>query len=118
MKLFRSKLLLIAAGLLLSFSTSVFAQDSDAQQKDKEKSAAAATTMTGCLAKDASGNFVLTDETTGTQTIVTGVSDLEKHAANHTVTLTGSSATDANGKQVFQATKLHHVSNTCKSKPQ
>jgi hypothetical protein len=110
----KSKLLLLAAGLMLTLSTGLYAQSDSSGQQGKEKSAGT-TTMTGCLTKDAAGNYILTDETTGTQTTVTG-SDLEKHAANHTVTLTGTSATDANGKQVFQATKLQHVSNTCKAK--
>jgi hypothetical protein len=116
MKLLQSKILLLAAGLMLALSTGLFAQsDSSAGQQGKEKSAGA-TTLTGCLTKDASGNYMLTDETTGTQTIVTGASDLEKHAANHTVTLTGTSTTDASGKQVFQATKIQPVSNSCKAK--
>jgi hypothetical protein len=118
MNLFRSKVLLIAAGLLLSLSPSLFAQAAEAPQQDKEKSTGPATTMTGCLTKDASGNFMLTDESTGTKTVVTGVSDLEKYSANHKVTLTGTSATDASGKQVFQATKLKHDSNTCKAPSQ
>ena len=58
---------------------------------------------------------MLTDETTGTKTMVTGVSDLEKHSANRKVTLTGTAATDASGQQIFQATKLQHVSNSCKA---
>jgi hypothetical protein len=116
MRLLRRYGLLVAAGMLLSaLSTGLFAQDADSgKQHDK----AAATTMTGCLSKDASGNFVLTDETTGTKTVVTGVSSLEKHSANHKVTLTGASKMDASGKPVFEATKLQHVATTCKSPSQ
>jgi hypothetical protein len=111
----------MAAGLLIALTPSLLAQAADPtpQQPDKEKSAGgAASTMTGCLTKDASGNYMLTDEATGTKTMVTGVSDLEKHSGNHKVTLTGTSGTDASGKQIFQATKLHHVSNTCKTPAQ
>jgi hypothetical protein len=115
MKMFQSKLLLIAAGLLVAISPSLFAQ-SDAQGQPGQKSAGASTSITGCLTKDQAGNFVLIDDTTGTQTVVTGPSDLEKHAVNHTVTLNGTATTDSSGKQVFQATKLQHVSNTCKAK--
>jgi len=116
MRLLRRYGLLIAAGMLLSaLSTSLYAQDADA---GKQREKAAATTMTGCLTKDASGNFVLTDEATGTKTMVAGVSSLEKHSANHKVTLTGASKMDANGKPVFEATKLQHVSDSCKSPSQ
>ena len=109
----------MAAGTLLSLATGVFAQQADAPSgaQDKQKSAGAATTMTGCLSKDATGSYVLTDENTGAKTTVTGVSDLEKHSANHKVTLTGSSRENG-GQQVFEATKLHHVSDTCKGKTQ
>src|SRR5207237_10213495 len=107
MKLFRNTVLPIAAGLLLSaFSMGMYAQDAE---QGKEKSQASMTTMTGCLTKDASGSYMLTDETTGTKTKVSGVSDLEKHSANHKVTLTGSSKADAAGKQVLDATKREHV---------
>ena len=60
--------------------------------------------MTGCLSKDASGNFVLADEATGAKTVVTGVSSLEKHSANHKVTLTGTQKMDSSGKAVYSAT--------------
>jgi hypothetical protein len=113
MKLFRSHLLFIAAGLLLAVSPSLFAQAAD--QKD-QKSAGTPTSITGCLSKDASGAYVLTDENTGAKIMVTGgSSDLEKHSANHKVTLTGTASADSSGQQVFQATKLQHVSDSCKA---
>jgi hypothetical protein len=112
MRVFRLNLLPIAAGLMLSaFSMGLFAQDPNSQQ-DKSK---ASTTLTGCLSKDATGAYVLTDETSGAKTTVTGVSDLEKYSSNHKVTLTGTAKMDANGKQVFEATKAHSVSTTCKA---
>jgi hypothetical protein len=117
MKLLRRNLLLLAAGLTLSVTPALFAQ-SEAQQppqQGEQKSAGGAVTMTGCLNKDASGGFVLTDESTGAKMMVTGVSDLEKHSSNHKVTLTGTAATNAGGQTVFQATKLQHVSDSCKA---
>jgi len=114
MKLFRSHLLSIAAGLLLAVSPSLFAQAAD--QKGDQKSAGTPTSITGCLSKDASGGYVLTDENSGAKIMVTGgVSDLEKHSANHKVTLTGTASADSSGQQVFQATKLQHVSDSCKA---
>jgi hypothetical protein len=110
MKMFGLKTIALAAALI--FTAGVYAQDADNAQKDKDQKG---TTITGCLSKDASGQYVLTDETTGAQTPVTGVSDLEKHSANHKVTLTGAGKMDANGKQVFEATKLNHVSDQCKA---
>jgi hypothetical protein len=80
-------------------------------QAAKEK--AEPTTLTGCLTKgDAPGQFVLTDDKTGEETIVTGPRVLEKHAAGHKVRLTGTKATEA-GKAVFKATKVEHISATC-----
>jgi hypothetical protein len=70
--------------------------------------------MTGCLSKDASGGYTLADEKTGAKTMVTGPSDLEKHSANHKVTLTGTSKMDS-GKTVFNVTKIQHVAAECKA---
>jgi hypothetical protein len=113
----RSHLLLFATGLLFTMSTALFGQAAAAQQPEKEKSTGASASITGCLSKDASGSYILTDENTGTKVTVAGVSDLEKHSANHKVTLTGTASTDAGGQQVFQVTKLQHVSDTCKAGP-
>jgi hypothetical protein len=81
-------------------------QGADRQQNE--------TSMTGCLSKDASGGYTLADEKTGAKTMVTGPSDLEKHAANHKVTLTGTSKMDS-GKTVFNVTKIQHVAAECKA---
>jgi hypothetical protein len=111
MNLFRATLLPMAAALLLLVPSSGFGQDADKNQQDKTKNMS----MTGCLSKDASGAFVITDETSGAKTTVTGVSDLEKHSANHKVTLTGKMSADSSGRPVFEATRLQHVSDTCKA---
>src|SRR5262245_16561184 len=109
MRLLRQLSFVIAGGLLLS--AGLLAQDDD---KDKDKSSSRdrvkTETMTGCLTKDATGSFILTDSS-GTKTTVAG-SGLEKHSANHTVTLTGSAKTDG-GKSVFEVTKVQHVSESC-----
>ena len=100
---------LLTAALLLSGITLIFAQD---QGRDRMKTE---TSITGCLNKDAAGGFTITDEKTGAKTSVTGAADLEKHSANHKVTLTGTSKTDANGKAVFEVSKIQHVSPSCKA---
>ena len=99
---------LLAAGL----STVAIAQE---KQADRQQSEA---TLTGCLTKDASGGYTLADEKTGTKMPVAGGADLEKHSANHKVTLTGSAKTDAGGKSVFQVTKIQHVAAECKAPQQ
>jgi hypothetical protein len=106
------KIRLVAAALLLSgLSTATFAQE----KGDKKKSE---TAMTGCLTKDASGAYTLTDEKTGVKTVVTGPSDLEKHSANHRVTLTGATKADASGTPVFEVSKIQHISTSCKAPAQ
>jgi hypothetical protein len=71
------------------------------------------TTLTGCLNKGgAPSQYVLTDQSTGNKTPVTGTSELEQHAMNHTVKITGSTTTD-NGRAMFTATKVEHISATC-----
>ena len=103
---------LLAAGALLSaLSLPMFAQA--AQEKDQNQRDRVATTMTGCLNKDASGAYVLTDQTSGMKTTVAGIADLEKHSANHKVTLTGTVKTDAAGKPMLEVVKLNHISDTC-----
>jgi hypothetical protein len=102
---------LIAAGLLLSgLCASMFAQERDRAKNE--------TSMTGCLSKDASGSYTLTDEKTGVKTTVTGSAELEKHSANHKVTLTGTTKPDASGKSTLEVSKIQHVSPTCKAPSQ
>jgi hypothetical protein len=87
-----------------------------AQEPPKESTTAKSqqeTTLTGCLNKGAGpAQYVLTDQSTGNKTPVTGTSDLEQHAMNHTVKLTGGTRTD-NGRAVFTVTKVEHISATC-----
>jgi hypothetical protein len=94
---------LVATGLALDD------QDAKGTKKGKE------TTMTGCLSKgDTAGTYVLTDQKTGKKVEVTGTPDLEKHSANHTVKITGMRSMEQ-GKAVFNATKLEHISETCEA---
>ena len=112
----RTTLLLSTAVLISSLSSSVFAQaKDDAQQADRQKNE---TAITGCLTKDASGVYTLADEKTGTKSTVTGPSDLEKHSANHKVSLTGMAKTDTSGKSVFEVTKIRHIAAECKAPSQ
>lgn len=70
--------------------------------------------MTGCLNQGTDNipqHFSFTDQKTGKKVTVTGPADLEKHAANHTVRITG-----ANTAKVFKVTKVEHVSETCEAK--
>ena len=86
-----------------------------AQEPAKESTAKSPQeiTLTGCLNKGPGpAQYVLTDQSTGNKTPVTGTSDLEQHASNHTVKLTGSNTME-NGRAVFTATKVEHVSATC-----
>jgi len=96
----------MAVGLYAQTPPPPAGQSADRQQNE--------TTMTGCLTKDATGGFTLADEKTGAKTAVTGPSDLEKHSANHKVTLTGTTKMDA-GKPVFTVTKIKHVAPECKA---
>ena len=70
------------------------------------------TTLTGCLSKgDVPNTYVLTDEKTGMKTQVTGTADLEKHSANHKVTLTGTRGSS----NAFTTTKIQHIAATCQA---
>ena len=72
-----------------------------------------ASTITGCLSKgERTGEYVLTDEKTGEKTIVKGLAELDKHAANHKVTLTGKRTTKGD-QTVFEATAIKHIAATC-----
>jgi|SRR5687768_4846888 len=71
--------------------------------------------MTGCLTKSAAGEYVLTNEA-GEKVTVTGASDLEKHSANHTVTLHGSQKKDGD-KTTFHAVRVEHVASSCTAPP-
>jgi len=104
---------LLATGALFSaLSLPVYSQDPAKPPQDQRDRMASA--LTGCLNKDASGAYTLTDQA-GLKTTVTGAADLEKHSKNHKVTLTGTTKTDASGKPIFEVSKLTHVSDTCSS---
>ena len=117
MKLVKRAFFLLPAGLLIAgVPSSVFAQaQDDKQQADRQKNV---TTITGCLTKDASGGSTLADEKTGIKSTVAGPSDLEKHSANHKVSLTGTTKTDTTGKSVFEVTKIQHIAADCKAPSQ
>jgi hypothetical protein len=110
MQEFRGIVRLAIIGLALAglFAGQMLAQERGGGNPAKE------TTMTGCLTKGTAGTYTLTDEKTGVKTTVTGPAELEKHAENHTVTLTGTAKTDASGNQMFEVSKIQHHSNTCK----
>jgi hypothetical protein len=99
-----SNLLLIAA-----VSGGLMAQDTPAPGKMAKE-----TSMTGCLSKGAGDGYVLTNEKTGRTVPVKGPSELEKHAANHKVKLTGTTTTEG-GKPVLNVTKIDHISETCEA---
>lgn len=89
--------------------------ESTAAQRATSEAASAssdATTLTGCLSKgEAADTYLITDEKTGTKTQVAGTAELEKHSANHKVTLTGTRGSD----NTFTATKIQHVAASCQA---
>ena len=99
---------LMAAGI---FAAGMYAQaQDDSNRRDRMQNE---TSITGCLTKSTDGNYTITDDKTGVKTTVTGPADLEKHSANHKVTLTGTAKADAGGNQVLQVDKIKHVSTSC-----
>jgi hypothetical protein len=105
---------------LAAFGIVGFAQQPQAQpgqqtpQQQGERQRTDDASLTGCLAKGTTTNqYVLTDKA-GTKTNVTAAAgvELEKHAANHTVKLTGSKGSDGS----FAASKVEHVSATCEAR--
>ena len=84
----------------------------DAGQPDAAEEEAA-NSLTGCFNKgDMDGYYVLTDKDSGEETIVTGIPALERHSANHEVTVIGM-ITKEGDRDVFQATEIRHVAATC-----
>src|SRR5438105_3898827 len=105
MKVCVRSLTLLLAGVL-------FGQEAP---KDSATTKSPETTLTGCLSKGSgSAQYVLTDQATGNKTPVTGTSELEQHV-NHTVKLTGANTTE-NGRALFTAAKVEHISATCMAK--
>jgi hypothetical protein len=72
--------------------------------------APAEASVTGCLNKaDTAGQYVIADEATKKNIVVTGdAALLDRHANNHKVTLTGV-MTKEKDKEVFKATKLQMI---------
>ena len=69
------------------------------------------TTITGCLTKGESPDqYVLINSDNGSKIVVTGAADLEKHAASHTVKLTGTSSEDGRS---FTASRVEQVAESC-----
>src|SRR5215210_2916848 len=96
--------------VFLLCAATVFAQaDSETRATGKGQEM----TMTACLnkAKDVPQHYSFVDQKTGKKWTVTGAPDLEKHSANHTVTLTG-----AETAKVFAVSKIQHVAATCDAK--
>jgi peptidoglycan biosynthesis protein MviN/MurJ (putative lipid II flippase) len=100
---------LLAAAALVAFSVPTFAQDKD-KDNDRDRMANQ-TSITGCLTKADTGEWMIADQS-GAQLTVVSKEDFSKHA-NHTVKLTG--APSADGKS-FNATKLEHVADSCQAK--
>jgi hypothetical protein len=94
----------LACFCLLTFGIPAIGQDKPQPAKKGKE-----TTLTGCLNKgERENHYTFTDLKTGRKMTVTGPADLEKHSSNHTVKITGSRT-----GQVFDATKVEHVSPTC-----
>jgi len=95
--------------MLLGLSIAIYSQDANRTIPKAEKQ----TTRTGCLTKtETAGEYLLTEENTGAKLIVTGPAELDKHAANNRVRLTGTE-TKQDDKTVFEATKIEHLSQAC-----
>ena len=73
----------------------------------QEKKDSGGASVTGCLNKGAGpGEYVLKDDKTGKETVVTGDAKiLAPHANNHQVTITGSMGKEG-GKEVLKATDV------------
>ena len=106
MNILKSVVTVLSLALVLSVGAGAFQADKPA---DKEA------TLTGCLSKGASaGQYVLAAEGQSDQVMITGGADLDKHAANHTVKVTGTWDESAGQKQ-FRVSKIEHVADSCKS---
>lgn len=91
------------AGMLIVPATLATAGQGD----DKGKQV----TVTGCLnSGQKAGEFVITDEITGKQTVLSGAADLSKHSANHKVRITG---TKSDSAETVVVSKVEHIADTC-----
>jgi hypothetical protein len=108
-----SSVILTAAVVL--FGAVGFGQEAQKQGQEQDRQRTAPSTMTGCLTKgDTAGQYAFTDTKSGNKTTVVPSSgvDLDKHAANHTVKLTGTLSEDG---KTLTATNVEHVSATCEA---
>src|SRR5947209_16861806 len=107
MTLHRKLASFLTAGTAVALlSATSFAQEAAKPKDDQERQRTAPTTMTGCLTKgDSAGQYSFTDASTGTKKTVVPASgvELDKHAANHTVKLTGTVSQDG---QTLTATNV------------
>ena len=96
----------IALLIALALPLTVTAQD----KKDSN-----AVSITGCFNKGAAADqYVIKDDKTGKETVVTGDTKLlSAHANNHQVTITGTMAKDKDNKDVLKATDLKMIA-VCK----
>jgi len=80
----------------------------------QDKKASASVSITGCFNKGAAADqYLIKDEKTGKETVVTGDAKmLAAHANNHQVTITGTMAKDKD-KDVLKATDLKMIA-VCK----
>ena len=80
----------------------------------QEKKGSGSTSITGCLNKgEDADHYVIKDEKTGKETVVTGdAALLSRHANNHQVTITGNMEKDK-GKDVLKANDLQMIA-VCK----
>jgi hypothetical protein len=97
------------AAMLTGLSVKGYAQ----QQEKRDRTNESQTSVTGCLNKDSSGGYMLTDETTGAKMTVTGSPDLEKYSSNHKVRVTGTLKKDNDNKSVLEVSKVEHVADSC-----
>ncbi len=102
----KERVFLGASIVLFAMAIPALAQEKpEPAQKSKEM------TLTGCLNKgERENHYTFTNLKNGSKMTVTGPADLEKHAKNHTVKLTGHRTA-----QVFDATKVEHVAATCEA---
>jgi hypothetical protein len=109
MKLFRTSLAAATVMAFLALSVPSFAQQDKDNDRDRMKSNQ--TTVTGCLSKADSGEWVITAEN-GNKLTVIGKQDFDKHA-NHTEKLMGTPSED--GKS-FVVVNFEHVADSCQAK--
>jgi len=108
MHLLRTLMPLSTPLLLVALAVPAIAQDKPEPAKKSRTM-----TMTGCLNKgEREDHYSFTDKKSGSKMTVTGLPDLAKHANNHTVKITGYKTAD-----VFNVTKVEHVSPTCDATP-